>query len=264
MPSGFAKMEKIPLSVAIITKNEAHNLPDCLKTVSFADQIVIVDSGSIDETASIAKEFMTDFFVEEWKGFGVQKQSAVDKCRNEWILLLDADERIPSETADIIRSIVFDPQQEAVGYSFPRKNFFQGRWIKRMGWWPDRVVRLFRSGSGRMSEASVHEAVLIDGEVKALNSPIEHYTESRFSQLLLKINQYSTLGAQQAYAAGKRSSIAGAFLRAVLTFFQNYFLRLGLLDGASGLVLAVTDSINKFCKYAKLWELGRSGDRNKR
>jgi glycosyltransferase involved in cell wall biosynthesis len=257
-------MEKIPLSVAIITKNEARNLPDCLRSVSFAQQIVIVDSGSTDDTRAIAESFQCEFYLEDWKGFGLQKQAAIERCRHDWILVLDADERIPSETADAIRGIVANPQRDAAGYSFPRKNFFYGRWIRHMGWWPDRVVRLFQRRSGRMSEASVHEAVLIGGVVKALDNSIEHYTESRLSQLLLKINQYSTLGAQEAFAAGRRVSIAGACVRAALAFFQNYFLRLGLLDGAPGLVLSMTDSINKFCKYAKIWELGRAEDRMKR
>ena len=251
-------MEKIPLSVAIITKNEAHNLPDCLRSIAFAQQIVILDSGSTDETRMIAEAFQCEFFLEDWKGFGPQKQSAIDKCRNKWVLVLDADERIPQDTADAIRRIVLDTIDAAAGYSFPRKNIFQGRWIRHMGWWPDRIVRLFRKDLGRMSEASVHESVLVNGVIRDLDSCIEHVTESNLTKVLLKIDHYSTLGAQQALADGKRSSIGAAFFRAGLTFFQAYFLRLGLLDGAPGLTLAVTDSINKFFKYAKLWELSKS------
>ncbi len=251
-------MEKIPLSVAVITKNEAENLPGCLNTLAFAEQVVIVDSGSTDETREIARSYECDVFEHPWRGFGIQKQYAIDQCRHAWVLVLDADERIPAETAASICRIVNGAGDTKAGYSFPRKNFFQGRWIRHMGWWPDRVVRLFKKDSGRMSEASVHEAVLVEGDVAELDCCIEHFTESRLTKVLQKIDQYSTLGANQAQLQGKQASIGGAFFRAVLTFLQNYFLRLGLLDGAPGLTLAVTDSINKFCKYVKLWELNRT------
>jgi glycosyltransferase involved in cell wall biosynthesis len=249
--------EKAALSVAVITLNEAENLPDCLASVAFARQIVVVDSGSSDETARIAADSGCDFFTEVWRGFGPQKQFAVDRCREPWILVLDADERIPSETARAIRRIVSASPGDAAGCSFPRKNFFQGRWIRHAGWWPDRVTRLFRKGRGRMTEAKVHEAVVVEGVVKPLDVPIEHRTESDLGRILRKIDRYSTLGAQEAFAAGRRSTVLGAALRAKLTFLQGYLLRGGFLDGAPGLTLAVTDAVNKFFKYAKLAELGR-------
>jgi hypothetical protein len=258
-------MEKIPLSVAIITKNEEENLRGCLQSVAFAAQIVVVDNESTDATPAIAAEFGCDFYTESWRGFGPQKQIAVDRCSGPWVLVLDADERIPPETADVIRKIVTGPGTRANGFSFPRKNFFAGRWIRHAGWWPDRVVRLFRRQSGRMTPAAVHEAVEVDGSIVELSVPIEHYTESSLGRILRKIDKYSTLGAGEAFAAGKRSSSAGAFFRAFLTFLQGYVLRLGFLDGRQGLTLAVTDSVNKYFKYAKLSELemtGRDGARN--
>jgi len=250
-------IDTLPLSVAIITKNEARNLPKCLASIRFADQVVIVDSGSTDETVQIANDFGCDVFVEPWMGFGPQKQSAIDKCRNEWVLVLDADERVPPETAAALRTIVTRRADAEVGYSFPRKNFFQGRWIRHLGWWPDRVVRLFRQSCGRMSPAMVHEAVEIKGSIGSLDTPLEHYTESRLSAILRKIDHYSSLGAQQAFDEGKRAAVSGAFWRAWSTFLQNYFLKLGFLDGPQGLTLSVTDSVNKFFKYAKLSELTR-------
>lgn len=248
---------KISLSVAIITKNEEVNLPLCLKSVEFADQIVVVDSGSEDSTVKIAVEFGCDVFSEPFKGFGPQKQLAIDRCRNDWILVLDADERIPEETAEVIKNIVLNKETSAAGYSFPRKNYFQGRWIRHMGWWPDRVTRLFRKGSGRMADAAVHESVIVDGHVIELNVPIEHCTESSLSKILLKIDRYSTLGAKEAFTEGRNASILEAAIRAEFSFFQNYFFRLGFLDGRQGLVLSITDSVNKFFKYAKLSELNR-------
>ncbi len=310
-------MTKIPVSVAIITKNEALNLPNCLKSVTFAAQIVVVDSGSTDETIRIARDWGCDVYEEPWRGgFGAQKQFAIERCREPWILVLDADERIPEETAVAISRVAVT-DEEAVsllcynsvnhvracsgkarggikggdgqgpqflmlqssssqaggdhdlgespeikasilptGYSFPRKNFFQGRWIRHAGWWPDRLIRLFRRGYGRMSPAAVHEGLEVTGTVVSLDCPIEHYTESDLGKILAKIDRYSTLGAREAYAAGRRATVAGAVFRAGLTFFQGYFLRRGFLDGSPGLTLAVTDAVNKFFKYAKLSELG--------
>ena len=239
----------------MITKNEGENLTDCLQSIAFANQVVIVDSDSTDNTREIATTFGCEIFVEPWRGFGPQKQSAVDRCKNLWVLILDADERIPPETAAVIKKIVANPQNNIAGYSFPRKNFFQGRWIKHASWWPDRVVRLFNKDYGRMTTDLVHEAIIVDGSVYALNVPIEHFTESRLGKILLKIDHYSTLGAEEAFRKGKKASTISAFLRAGLTFFQDYVFRLGVLDGSQGLTLAITDSINKFFKYAKLNEM---------
>ena len=251
-------VDKPSLSVAIITKNEADNLPGCLRSAAFAEQIVVVDSGSMDDTVKIASDFGCDVFVEPWRGgFGAQKQFALDQCRHPWVFVLDADERIPPETASKIKQIISNTDIRAAGFSFPRKNFFQGRWIKHAGWWPDRIVRLFRKDMGRMTTATVHEAIEINGPIEALDVPIEHFTESRLSNILLKIDQYSTLGAEEAFKEGKTASIWSAAVRAKLAFFQNYFLRLGFLDGSQGFTLAVTDAINKFFKYAKLSDLNR-------
>lgn len=260
-----SEQPRSPLSVAIITLNEAEHLPDCLKSVSFAAQIVVVDSGSTDDTVRIARDSGCDVHLEPWQGgFGKQKQFAVDRCSQPWILVLDADERIPIETAGKIIEIVANPSPPADGYSFPRKNFFQGRWIRHAGWWPDRVTRLFRKGRGDMTPAAVHEAVSVKGAVIPLDCPLEHKTESDFTRLLLKIDKYSTLGAQEAFAEGRRATAGSAVYRACLTFLQDYFLRLGLMDGRQGLTLAATDAVNKFFKYAKLAELCRQADAHDR
>ena len=247
-------MNKISLSVAIITKDEAENMPGCLESVRFADQIVVVDSGSIDDTVKIAQDSGCEVFVEKWSGFGPQKQFAIDKCKYPWVLVLDADERIPDETAAVIRDIVSNKSSDAAGYSFSRKNWFQGRWIKHI-WGGDRVVRLFRRGQGQMTPDAVHEAVAVSGVVKALDVPIEHFTESDLSRILMKIDHYSTLGAQAAFKNGGKATVWSALFRAALSLFQNYFLKLGIFDGSQGLTLSILDSVNKFFKYAKLSEL---------
>ncbi len=258
------------LSVALITKNEEENLPHCLQSIAFAAQIVVVDSGSGDRTVEIARAFGCDVYEESWQGgFGAQKQFAIDRCREPWIFVLDADERVPADTAAAIRDIAGgggasrfavagrNDTDPPAGYSFPRKNFFQGRWIRHAGWWPDRLTRLFRRGCGWMSSAAVHEGVEVSGPVVPLSCPIEHYTESDLGKVLAKIDHYSTLGAQEAFDAGRRATVAGAVLRSGLTFLHGYFLRLGFLDSAPGLTLAITDAVNKFFKYAKLAELER-------
>ncbi|MBN1474647.1 MAG: glycosyltransferase family 2 protein [Syntrophaceae bacterium] len=256
-------MQKIPLSIALITKNEEQNIKDCLKSVSFAKQIVVIDSGSTDKTLEIANEFGCDIYREGWHGFGTQKQLAIDRCAQPWILVLDADERIPPETATVIKNIVTSPDADAAGFTFPRKNYFQGRWIKHAGWWPDRILRLFKKGAGQMTKTAVHEAVEVSGKVESLDVPVEHFTESDLSKILQKIDKYSTLGAHEAFKAGKSSSPQEAFFRALFTFVQDYFLRGGILDGKQGLTLAVTDSVNKYFKYAKLSELGKSNHKSK-
>lgn len=248
--------DKAPLSVAVITQNEERNISACLQSVAFAAQIVVVDSHSGDATAEIARASGAEVFAEPWRGgFGAQKQFAIDQCRQPWILILDADERIPPETAGVIARVLAEPGP--AGYSFPRKNYFQGRWIRHAGWWPDRLTRLFRRGQGRMSVAAVHEGLDVEGPVAALDVPIVHCTESDLSLILRKIDHYSTLGAREAYAAGRRATVGGALVRAALTFLQDYVFRLGMLDGPQGLTLAATDGINKFCKYAKLAEMTR-------
>ena len=255
--------EKVPLSVAIITKDEAKNIPACLESARFADQVVVMDSGSTDDTVKIASNSGCDVFVEEWRGFGQQKQFAIDKCKHRWVLVLDADERIPSETAVAIGDIVSKGSDDVAGYSFLRKNWFQGRWIRHL-WGRDRIIRLFQKDLGRMTSATVHESVEVNGHVEALDVPIEHFTESDLSRILIKIDHYSTLGAQEAFDEGRKSSVCSAFFRAVFTFLQCYFLRLGILDGPQGLTLSITDAVNKFFKYAKLSELhkqDKSSDR---
>jgi glycosyltransferase involved in cell wall biosynthesis len=251
---------KSQLSVAMITKNEAENLRDCLASVAFARQIVVVDSGSSDGTVRIASDFGCEVFEEAWLGYGPQKQLAINRCTAPWVLILDADERIPPETARAIAEATARRDGPA-GYNFPRRNYFQGRWIRHAGWWPDRIVRLFRRERGRMTEAKVHEAVVVDGPVVPLDTPIDHLTESRLERILQKIDRYSTLGAQEAFSQGRTSTPAAALVRAQLTFLQGYLIRGGFLDGPQGLTLAVTDAVNKFFKYAKLAELNRRAAR---
>ncbi len=251
------EMKKIPLSVAIITKNEEVNLPGCLESVSFARQVVIVDCGSEDRTGDIARRYGAEFFVEPWKGYGPQKNSALEKCSCQWVLFLDADERIPPQTALKIADLVRGPSG-AEGYSFRRKNLFHGKWIKAADWWPDEVTRLVKKTGSRF-EGLTHERLVVEGVTKRLKCRIEHFSYKSYSELFLKLDGYSTQQASQMFAAGKRAGPLAALFRGAWMFFRNYFLRLGFTAGFDGFVISLSKGLGTFLKYAKLHELVKEG-----
>jgi glycosyltransferase involved in cell wall biosynthesis len=251
---------KLPLSVAIITKNEEERLPECLASVFFAAEIVVVDSGSTDRTVEIAREFGAAVHVEPWQGFGRQKQLAIDRCRHDWVLVLDADERVSPEAQAEIREVL--ATGSSVAYSFPRKNYFCGRWLKHAGWWPDRVVRLFRKDSARMSERVVHESLEVHGPVGNLGPPLIHYANKGLEQTLNKVNHYSSAGAEELFAQGKSASVVKALLRAAWSFLHGYVIRGGFLDRGEGFIMAVSDFMNVFFKYAKLRELQKQKEKD--
>lgn len=246
--------EKVPLSVAIITKNEEKNLSECLKSVSFADDIVMVDSGSVDRTVEIAKEFGCRIFIEDWKGYGPQKNSAVNKCINEWVLLLDADERVPVEAKEIIVKVLKNPDADA--YSVKRKNYLHGKWLKHSGYWPDRHIRLVNKTKGSF-RSMIHEEWVTDGHVQELDAYVEHYAFSNYSDMLQTLNEYSTIIARELYASGKKATILSPLYHGIGMFLKIYFLKWGILDGMDGLVTALTKAGGSFFKYAKLLELQR-------
>jgi glycosyltransferase involved in cell wall biosynthesis len=248
-------MERCKLSVAIITKNEEDRLPNCLKSLSFVDEIVVVDSESTDKTVEIAKHMGCIVFVEKWKGYGPQKSSAVQKCKNEWVLIMDADERIPAETGQEIIKILENPKADA--YSFPRKNYFHGRWIKHCGWWPDRIVRLFRKSKGSVTKALVHESVDVSGTIMEVDTPIIHEPIRDLCSILDKINIYSSLGAETMFQNGKKISAPLAFLRGITAFLKLYILKLGILDGHEGFVISFSHAVNTCYKYLKLEEYNK-------
>ena len=252
--------DKLPLSVAIITRNEEDRLPECLAGVAFADEVVVVDSGSTDQTVAIAREFGAIVYDEPWQGFGRQKQLAIDRCRHDWVLVLDADERVGAGTQREIKEVL--AAATCVAYSLPRKNYFCGRWLKYAGWWPDRVVRLFRKDSARMSQRAVHESLEVQGPVGALRHPLIHYANKDLAQTLSKVNHYSSAGAEELFAQGKSASAAKALLRAAWSFFYSYILRGGFLDRGEGFIMAVSDFMNVFFKYAKLRELQKQKEKD--
>ncbi|HXE18030.1 MAG TPA: glycosyltransferase family 2 protein [Castellaniella sp.] len=244
------------LSVVIITKNEAAHIVDCLDSVAFADEIIVLDSGSTDATRELARALGARVEVNaEWPGFGLQKNRALDLATGDWVLSLDADERVPPELAEEIQRVLADPAAD--GYRVARLSNFCGRWMRHSGWWPDHVLRLFRRESGRFSDDVVHEHVDLDGRVATLRGHLLHYPYASLELFIDKINRYSTDAALKAHARGRRTTVLGPFGHGFWTFVRHYVLRRGFLDGWQGLILAGMAATGSFYRYAKLFWLGR-------
>jgi len=250
------------LSVAMITMNEEANLPRTLESVRFADEIIVVDSHSTDRTLEIAKSFAAKVFVEDFKGHGGQKNSAIDKCTSDWILLLDADEVLSPPLQESLRALLAGtPQFDA--YWVNRSNQIFGRWMRHGGYYPDRKLRVFRRGAARMvDEASPHSTPQFDGPAGRLHGDLLHYAYPTLAAYLEHMQRYSTEMARLAVTRGKTSrNIFGFLWNVVLnplaTFVYNYFFRLGFLDGREGLLLHLYHSVYVSWKYAKAWEMAR-------
>lgn len=249
------------LSVAVIARDEEERLPGCLESASFADEIVVVDSGSADRTVEIAGAAGARVFQEPWKGFSAQKQSAVDHCRNDWVLILDADERVPGATAGRILEVLSTRDPAVTAFSFPRKNIFHGRWIRHCGWWPDRIVRLVDRRAGAFDGRAVHERWLTRGRELPLDAPLEHHSFRRYADLTVKMERYSDLAAASMHAEGRTAGPLTPPLHALWMFFRTYVLELGALDGFDGFVISLMNGGGSFFKYAKLRELARERGR---
>ncbi len=247
-------MKKI--SVAIITKDEERNIRECLESVKWADEIVVVDNGSADRTLQICREYGATVYQEEWKGYSAQKNSAVAKTRNDWVLSLDADERVTPELCREMEEAL-EKNDSVDGYFVPRKNYFLGRWIRHCGWYPDLNLRVFRRSKGSFGERAVHEKVDLRGKARTLESPLVHETYRTLDEFIQRMDRYSALAAQEMHREGRRTGWTDLVLRPPFTFLQMYFLRAGFLEGYLGLVLSVLYSFYTFTKYTKLKELER-------
>ncbi len=247
----------IPLSVFIITLNEEQNIRPCLESVAWADEIVVVDSGSRDRTLEICREFHCRIFEQAWLGYGAQKNFALGKCSHEWVLSLDADERLSTELQSEIQEVLQTTRTHE-GYYITRQNFFLGRWIKYGGWYPDYLVRLFKRAAGRFNERKVHECVQLEGSSGRLKNPIQHYTYNNLSDYFKRMERYSTLAAQQMAEEGYKAGGIDLLTHPLATFFKMYVLKQGFRDGYYGLLLAGLYTAYTFAKYAKLRELQSS------
>jgi glycosyltransferase involved in cell wall biosynthesis len=246
----------VRLSAIVITKDEAANIGDCLDSLAFCDERIVVDCGSSDGTLMIAKQKGARVGFHEWTGFGAQKNYALSLARGDWVLSLDADERVTPELQQAILAALND--EKVNGYEFPRRSSFCGRMMRHSGWFPDRVLRLFRRGKARFSDDIVHERVICEGPVKRLKTPLLHYPVRRLEDAIRRMDAYSTLGGEQLAAAGKPVSILKGVTHGTFAFLRTYVLRFGFLDGAAGFMLAVANAEGTYYRYVKAW-LARRG-----
>ncbi len=243
------------LSIAIIAQNEADRIADCIKSAWFADEIVLLDSGSRDATVEIAESLGCRVLRQPWLGYAQQKQRAVDQCRHDWVMILDADEYIPVQTAEIIRNRLFASGEKPAAYALLRKNFFHDRWIRRCGWWPNKVVRIVDRRRGCFSEHFVHEKWLTAGPVQVLDACIEHRSFRDYSDLIHKLQEYSTLSALDMHRRQRTASWWEPAAHGIWMFIKTYLLELGIIEGFDGFMIALTNAGGSFMKYAKLREM---------
>jgi len=244
------------LSVIIITKNEADNIRACLQSVSWADEIVVVDSGSEDNTVAIAREFTQHVYQHDWPGFGRQKNRALGYASKDWVLSLDADERVTPELRHEIETEL-NCAGAAVAFKIPRLSSFCGRFMHHSGWRPDYVTRLFQRSAAHFSDDMVHEQVIVNGPIGKLDNNLLHFSFRNMEELLAKINHYSTAGALMMHNENKRASLIKAVGHALWAFIRTYFIRAGFLDGREGFMLAVSTAEVTYYRYLKLMLLQR-------
>lgn len=254
-----AKNADMPnLSIAYITCNASRCFADSLGSVAgLADDIVVVDSGSTDDTLAIAARFGARVETRAWPGFGPQKQFAVDQARNDWVLILDADELLLPEAIPAIRAALAADDPPA-GFVLPRRNFFHGKRIRFGDWGRDAVLRLVDRRRGRFSDDAVHERWIADGEVRRLDAPMAHYSFENYKAMLAKLDQYSDLNARTLVNRGRRIGSREPLLHALAAFLKCYVFRLGFLDGSEGAGIALTTALGSFMKYAKALEMQQS------
>lgn len=240
----------VSLSVILITYNEADRVQATLDAVAWADEIIVVDSGSTDGTVEIAKTFTDKVVVTpDWRGFGVQKNRALALASGDWVLSIDADEYVTPALAEEIRATLLNSAADV--YALPRKSFFLKRPLMHGGWWPDYVPRLFRRGTARFSEDPVHERLMFDAALQYLREPLEHDSIRDLTQMLDKMNHYTSAGAERLARSGRRSTLWGAIGRGWWAFIRTYFLKLGCLDGAEGFIMAVSSAESTYYKHLK-------------
>jgi glycosyltransferase involved in cell wall biosynthesis len=241
------------LCVTVIAWNEEERLRACLESVTWADEIVVVDAESADKTVQVARDFTERIWVRPWPGFAAQKNFALEQATADWILSLDADECVTAELRERIGRIVRD-DGPADGYSIPRKNIFWGAWVRHGGLYPDYQLRLFRRAAGRFADSLVHESVVVRGRVEALAEPLLHHSYRGLEDFVARSNRYSTLAARETVKRGGRAGLGGLLLRPLGRFLSMYVLRRGFLDGWRGFVLAVLYAQYVFLRMAKTWE----------
>ncbi len=247
-------MDKVLLSVIVITKDEQDNIEDCLESVKWAEEIIIVDSGSTDKTEAICRKFTDNFYVKDWPGFGIQKQRSLELASHEWVLSIDADERVtPELKSEIIDKIT--QNSNVGGYLIPRLSNYLGKDIYHAGWYPDYTLRLVKRKKAYFTRDIVHEKMIVDGRVQKLSNHFIHYPYKDITHHLQKINTYSSLSADKMFSNGSRISWPMVVFKAIFGFIRSYVFRRGFLDGWPGLIVSISTGLSTYLKYLKLKEL---------
>ncbi|MFO0773132.1 MAG: glycosyltransferase family 2 protein [Nitrospiraceae bacterium] len=243
------------ISVVVITKNEAHNIDACLRSVAWADEVLVVDAESTDATVELARRFTPHVFVRPWPGYGPQKNFAIGRTTGDWILIVDADEQVTPELAVEIRRMVGTADRAGlVGFEIPRRNYFYGRWVRGGGVYPDYQLRLIRRGKGLYDDTELHERIHLDGPQGRLTHDFLHQTSPTIASHLAKVFRYSTLGAQEKMK--RHSEVTGlqVIMHPLGAVLKNWLLRRGYQDGIHGVFWAGFSGVYTFLKYAKIWE----------
>lgn len=242
-----------------MARNEADNIRQAVESLRFADRIVVADTGSGDKTIEIARQAGAEVFEIPFEGFGKSKNRALELCNGEWILFLDSDERIsPELSKSIVQKIDHDSGPE--GYVVNRLTYFLGKPVRHSGWFPDYVLRLFRREKGRFTDRLVHESVEIEGPVGKLDGLLYHYSYRNLHQYVEKMNEYTTMNAEDMFRRGQRAGLFDLFIHPWSTFAKMYLIKAGIFDGINGFILAVLSSYHVFVKYAKLRQMGKNVD----
>jgi len=245
------------VSVTIITLNEAAHIGAAIDSVSWADEVLVIDSGSTDPTTDIARARGATVIHREWPGWVDQKNFAAAQAAHDWIFSLDADERVPPPLAGEIRELLSgDPPMR--GYRVPRVAFHLGKWIRTTDFYPDYQTRLYDRRAARWRGKYVHESVAVDGPVGRFRHDLEHYSFRDLRDQLDRVNHYTTLAALQMHESGRRAGLFDLVIHPPAAFLRNYLLRLGILDGTAGLIISIVNAFSVFLKFAKLWELRRT------
>jgi glycosyltransferase involved in cell wall biosynthesis len=245
------------VSAIVIVYNEEKNIRRCLESLSWADEMVVVDSYSQDRTKEVASLFTDKIFDVKWEGFGKKKEFAREKASYDWVLSIDADEVVSDQLKKEIQKII-EKDESFDGYYISRLSNFLGKWIRHGGWYPDYVLRLFRKNKARFDQSLVHERLTLDGKVGYLENPLLHYTDPDIAHYLVKMDKYTTLGAGTLFQEGKSATLFDLTIRPVAVFLKMFILKSGFLDGWHGFLLACFSSFHVFTKYAKLWHLRKA------
>ena len=250
------------ISATIITKNEERYIEDCLKSLTWTDEIIVLDSGSTDKTVEIAKEYTHKVFVEQWRGMGAQKDRAVELAGGPWIVSLDADERVTAELGQEIRTVI--EKGTARAYAMRRKNYYQDQWIRHCGWWPDWVTRVFQKEGAHFSNEAIHASLQTAGPVGKLIHPIIHYSFDSPEDFLNRTQAYAHHQAIEMHRNGRRASAWTALSHAVFALLHTYITRLGFLDGTAGVLISISNFVGVYYRYMMLRHLNLNADISKK